>query len=159
MREIPLTQGKVALVDDEDFEEVNQFKWYANKIGSIFYAARAIRIGGRLIHIRMHRYLLNALSGQETDHRNHNGLDNRRENIRTCSHAENSRNKQNCRGGSSKFKGVYWDKKNRKWKAQIMSDGRCLNLGRFVGEVDAAKIYDKAAMKFFGEFAFLNFGK
>ena len=158
MREIPLTQGKVALVDDEDFPDISQFKWYALKGGLTFYARHALRCDGKRDFESMHRRILKCKPGQRVDHENHNGLDNQKHNIRRCTRSENNRNRKKQKNPtSSEFKGVHWDRCNGKWQAQIRKNGRNKHLGLFVSDVEAAHAYDVAARKIFGEFALTNF--
>lgn len=158
MKLIPLTQGHHAIVDDEDFEEVNQHKWCINKDRSrTIYAARPIKIKMKWILCYMHRQILKAKSGQYVDHRNHDGLDNRKSNIRICTNAQNNHNRKPQPGYSSPYKGASWDRSTRKWRARIRVQGKELHLGLFVNELDAALVYDAAARKHFGEFAYTNF--
>ncbi len=158
MKKIPLTQGKFAIVDDIDYSFLMQRKWRFNQ----GYAVRSSRKSEGLnkrIAILMHRVVLSRKLGhsnfEETDHKNQNELDNRRGNLRPSSRLENSANSKS-RPGTSKFKGVYWNKLNKKWCAQIKFDGKKKHLGYFTDEVEAAKEYNKAALKYFGEFAYLN---
>lgn len=158
MKEIPLTKGKVALVDDDDFGWLSQYKWTAkaNKNGT-WYAWRNVKgCAGKRIY--MHREILRVPSNMDTDHKNGNGLDNQKNNIRVCTTAENLHNSKAFRTPkTSRFKGVYWDKSNTKWKAHIALNSKRLTLGYFDSEIDAAKEYDMAALRFYGEFASLNF--
>jgi len=159
MKRIPLTQNKFAIVDDDMFEYLNQWKWYARKGGNTFYAVRNV---GKYLNqkkIHMHRQIMNAQEGQEIDHINHNALDNRRTNLRTCTRAQNQHNRKINRNSTSKFKGVYWNKVRRKWQARVSLNGKRPYLGSFNNELDAAKAYDKKAKELFGEFANLNFPK
>ncbi len=152
MIKIPLTQGKVAIIDDEDYPLISQYKWRVFKHRNTYYACTTLRRKT----ILMHRVILNAQKGQEVDHCNHNELDNRRFNLRFATDSQqiqNSRKKQNC---SSQFKGVSWHKINKKWRAQIGIDKKHIHLGCFGIEEQAAKIYNEAALKYFGEFACLN---
>lgn len=153
MKEIKLSQGKVATVDDADFDFLNQWKWYAFKSNKTFYAVR----NGATGIILMHRVLLEKqLSEQfnEADHRNGNGLDNQQGNLRRCTRAQNSYNKM-VPVGSSNYRGV--TKQAKKWKAQIRVDGKKhLHLGCFDTPKDAAIKYNEAAKLYHGEFAILN---
>ena len=158
VRTLPLTQGKVALVDAADYEWLNQWKWMTRKSENTFYAIRRVRHPrGSQSHIRLHRVILNAPAGVEIDHRNHNGLDNRRCNIRLCSHGENGQNSKKQDGPTtSVYKGVYWQKAAHKWHAQIGYDRKLIYLGLFAYEADAALAYNAAASRLHGEFARLN---
>lgn len=151
MKEIRCTKGMIALVDDEDFELVSQFKWQAIFKGKTYYAFTG-RPG-----IRMHRMILGLTDPRiGVDHKNHNGLDNRRENLRISTQQDNVRN-QRARKGTSKYKGVFFEKSTGKYKAAISVNYKTINLGRFFNELDAARAYDEAAKKYFGNFAVLNF--
>lgn len=153
MKEIKLTQGKVALVDDEDFENLNQCKWFAMKHGRTFYAGRAIRVSGKRNTQSMHCLIMN---GKGIDHIDHNGLNNQKSNLRFCTSSENSMNrrkKQNC---TSIYKGVSFFKRDKIWRAEIEINYRHIRLGRFVSEVEAAQAYNKKAIELFGEFAHIN---
>jgi hypothetical protein len=160
MREIQLTQGKVALVDDEDYADLSQFKWYARRDENRFYAVRNKNYGrdGKRIPEQMHRRILNAQLGEKVDHENHNGLDNRRENIRVCTQSQNMWNRlKQVRKTSSKFKGVCWREDITAWKVSITINRKQMHLGYFQDEDQAACAYDAAARKYFGEFALVNF--
>jgi hypothetical protein len=146
-REIPLTQGKVALVDDEDFEVLNAFKWCAYRDRYTFYAHRSMRLpGGRQKTEAMHRVILARklgralLKGEKTDHENGYGLDNRRNNLRLATHAQNGRNcRRRVANPSSQFLGVAWHKDTGKWVAQIVVDGKHIHLGLHSTEITAAQ--------------------
>lgn len=157
MKEIPLTQGKIAIVDDEDYQGLSQYKWCAAKLHGIFYAVRAVR-GENKKHILMHREILGLTKGdgKQTDHHNHNSLDNRKCNIRICSNRQNQQNRHKKRG-CSQYKGVSWYKRDKKWFAQIKVNSQKIHLGCFNNQIDAAKAYDKKAKELFGEFACTNF--
>ncbi len=150
---IPLTRGKFAIVDAADFELLNRYKWHALKGGRTFYARSQEK--GRAI--RMHRLITNAPKGLFVDHINHNGMDNRRANLRFCTRAENNRNSLPRRGGTSRYKGVHWCKRRKKFIATITFNRKKRVLGYFDSEIDAAKAYDKRARELFGEFVYLNF--
>ena len=105
----------------------------------------------------MHREILDVPAGMICDHKNHNGLDNRRCNLRICTPAQNQYNRRLQTGGTSLYKGVYWHKENRKWRAQICHGGLHIHIGYYDYEADAAIAYDDMAIDLFGEFACLNF--
>lgn len=156
MKEIELSQGKKASVDDRDFEWLNQWKWYCTPIKrGTCYAARHIYIGGKRTNLFMHQLLLITPERMEIDHLDGNGLNNTRNNIRICSHAENIHN-SSAIIKSSRFKGVSWHAKDKRWRAQIAVNGTRVHLGQFTDEREAAFAYNKAAVLYFGEFARLN---
>jgi hypothetical protein len=151
MKKIPLTQGKFALVDDKNYKDLMQFKWYALHQGNTFYAVRNVWIDGKRTAERMHRRILGLKlgDGKHTDHINHNGLDNQLNNIRVCTHKENHQNQKKSSNNTSRFKGVHWDKQHKKWRAMIMVNFRKKHLGYFDDKIDAAKIYNKTAVEYF----------
>lgn len=161
MKTIQLTQGQVALVDDGDYEYLNQFKWCAHKNRSgNFYALRySSVINGRGHRIHMSRQLLRLECGdkRQGDHINHNTLDNRQTNIRICTRQQNQMNRKPWQNSSSHFKGVSWCKRRKKWEVRMQLREKHIFLGYFEGEIDAALAYDLAAKKYHGEFAHLNF--
>lgn len=163
MREIVLTQGKVALVDEADFGWLNQFKWYAvwKPCTKSFYARRSIRdkktgVGQTIC---MAREVLGLKRGdkRQADHIKHATLDNRRCNLRICTQGQNLFNSNKYKNGATScFKGVYWNKQRKAYRATIGLNGKRIYLGYYDNEHDAALAYDKAAMKYFGEFAKFN---
>lgn len=161
-REIQLTKGKVAIVDDEDFALVSRWRWayipsYKNQGSG--YAMRITRDAGsrKSRAVYMHRFIMNSKPGQETDHVDRNGLNNTRANLRLCSHGENTRNRRDGRG-HSRYKGVYVATHNpKKWQAGITSKGKRYYLGTYDDEISAARAYDAAAKLHHGEYAGLNF--
>lgn len=153
----PLHPGVFAMVDDADFEALNQWKWSAEKREGTFYAVRSVRgQDGKKTTIRMHRQIAATPDCGEVDHADGNGLNNQRKNLRPCSVAKNQQNRVRSRG-VSQFKGVLWDKSHCCWKAKIIVDGKRFVLGSFPTEEAAARRYDQAAKAHFGEFARLNF--
>jgi len=151
-RIIPLTRGQFTVVDAEDYLWLSQYQWFAEGTAGHFYAVR--KENGR--SIKMHRQIMNAPDHLVVDHIDHDGLNNRRENLRICTFAENCRNRRTSRHKSSKYKGVHCLKRNHKWAAQVTCDHKRNHLGYFGDEIDAAKAYDRAALELFGEFASLN---
>lgn len=151
VRVIKLTQGKVALVDTEDFERVSAFKWYAGQRRGTWYAFT----DGVGKTTAMHRLVLNAQVGEEVDHRNNDGLDNTKRNLRVVTHTQNLQNRRPSNRYT--FKGVSYHDGAQKYRARITKDGKQIHLGFFVDDVDAAKAYDEAAKELFGEHAQTNF--
>jgi len=152
IRFIPLTKGQVAIVDAEDYEWLSKYKWHAVKTGDKYYAYRSRNKRS----LSMHRMIMNEPKGMIVDHKDGNGLNNRRSNLRVCTTSQNHQNRRRT-FGSSRYKGVHWDKKSNKWAAAITDKGKYKFLGHFDDEVEAAKAYDKKASELFGEFAYLNF--
>lgn len=143
MKVIILTQGQVAIVDDDDFEKLNAFKWQAKKYRKTYYAARSIRLeSGKQRTINMHRAILNCPDGLEIDHVDGNGLNNQRYNIRVVTRRQNHQNLH--RQSSSKYPGVWHDKDANRWHSSIRIGPKIKNLGRYGSEVEAFKAYAKA---------------
>jgi len=159
-KQIPLTQNQVALVDDSDYERLSQFKWYAWKPGNrrTFYAVRGIALpNGKRGVSYMHREIVNAPSGEAVDHRDGNGINNQRSNLRIATQRQNSYNQSGRKTSTSRFKGVSGYRSRPQWRARIMVNGKEHHLGHFNTEFDAACAYDMAARAHFGEYARLNF--
>jgi hypothetical protein len=159
VKEINLTQGFKTLVDDADFVFLSQYTWRIKRDSHTNYAQTSVSTGlkkPRQVMLSIHRLIMDAQPGQQVDHKNGNGLDNRRENLRICSQKENVRNRHST-VGKSKYKGVSWNTAKGKWKVTIFPDYQQVFLGYFDDEDEAAKIYDEAAQEYYGEFAKLNF--
>ena len=159
MKRIPLTKGKEALADDEDYEYLMKWKWHAATGGQ--YAARDGRSSDRRHGgmIYMHRAVAERMGlkpAATIDHRNGNKLDNRRSNLRPATQSEQEGNCRLRADNRSGYRGVTWDKQTGRWRAQIGIGGRHICLKRFDDPKDAARAYNKAALRYFGEFAFLN---
>lgn len=159
-----MSRGKFALVDDRDYERVSQFNWsyMPNTSPKNAYACRSeyTRVGEKLISktILMHRFILKVTDPRvEVDHKGHNGLDNRRHKIRKCIASQNKANsRKTSLSKSSQYKGVSFWKSSGKWSAEIYLNSKRIYLGAFGNENEAAKAYNKAAVRLFGEFAYLN---
>ena len=158
MKEIQLTQGKVALVDDEDFEYLNQLKWFADKAtNGKFYAVRkSIRINKKGINQKMHRMIFGNDLKLHIDHINGDTLDNRRCNLRICTHQQNMFNKSISKSNKSGYKGVSYMNTSKMYKASISINRKTIFIGYFYYAKQAAKAYNIAAVKYHGEFANLN---
>lgn len=167
MKEIALTQGKVAVVDDEDFEWLSKLSWFAiyNRSTDSFYARHSevyFESGNRKCRpVPMHRAImgLEPGDGRVVDHINHDTLDNRKDNLRIALRKENNRNRRLSVCNTSGFRGVSWDNRTKAWKGQIGADGTLHYLGLFATPEQAAIAYDQAAMALHGEFAHLNYPK
>lgn len=160
VREIPLTQGKVALVDDDDYNAVSQFKWRVvrstvkNRV--LFYAVRSLP-KSEPKHIQaLHQFLVR--TDHEVDHKDGDGLNNQRSNIRPATASQNQANSHFKKpGASSRFRGVTWVRSRNRWQSVIQVNNKEFWIGRFHSEEDAARAYDAAAIAYFGEFASPNF--
>ena len=147
---VDLTNGGFALVDDDDLDLLDGVSWRHVREGLSIYA-----IAGR--RLRMHRLILDAPDGVMVDHRNGNGLDNRRSNLRLCTNSQNQANRQKRSSGSAPYRGVTWHKQAGKWQAAVKVGGKNLYLGLFHSAEAAGRAYDAMALEHFGEFAVLNF--
>ena len=146
---IPLTRGKFAIVDAQDAEMVQQYRWCYLSSG---YAVRHVVGSEDRRMVLMHRELMGVTSDQLVDHINHDGLDNRRVNLRVCTKAENQRNQRRNSKNTTGHKGVSYDKARGKYAACIQVDGRQITLGRFDSVDDAVSAYEAAAKRYHGEF-------
>ena len=159
MKRIPLTNGKFAIVDDEDYERLSQYSWYTSKGRNTYYARRSIKEDNKWKVRFMHHDIINVPIGFQTDHKNRKGYDNRKDNLRICTHAQNIQNSKLNKNSrySSCYKGVVWFKRTKKWRAYIKKKNVFTSLGYYKNEIDAAKAYDCKAKELFGEFACTNF--
>ena len=159
-RRIRLSQGKYAIVDPEDYVWLSLNKWYACNRDRTYYAIRGqwSPILKKRLTISMHREIIDVPEGLFADHINHNGWDNRKANLRPATAADNARNARYPKiNTSSKYRGVWYNKKKKRWRAVIGINNTRKVIGNFRDEIDAAKAYDKAAKHFYREFAILNF--
>lgn len=163
MIEISVSRGKyTALIDDEDYALVSQYKWRAykggdpGKNGTVYAIAHTPMVNGKRSSVIMHRLIMKAPKGVLVDHRDFYGLNNQKQNLRIASDEQNGQHKQKQSNTSSRFKGVSLDKRHGTWKCQINIDGVLVWLGQFQSELAAAQAYDEAATKHHGEFAVLN---
>jgi len=152
-RLIPLTRGLFSIVDAKDYPHLSQYTWFAEGTENNYYAVR--KENGK--SIKMHRQITNAPDHLVVDHIDHNGLNNRNSNLRLATFTQNCQNQRRLSHKTSKYKGVHWNKANKKWAAQITSNKKSHHLGYFSNEIDAACAYDQAARKYHGDFASLNF--
>lgn len=152
-KQIPLSQGRFTLVDDSDYDWLNQWKWHYKTCG---YAARSVTVNGQSKKIYMHRQIMNAQTGQVVDHCNGDGLDNRRNNLRIVTVAQNVRNRRPVKNHNS-YKGIYWHKGNKKWHARIQFEGRRFELGYYHDADMAARAYDAASRRLHGRYGRCNF--
>jgi hypothetical protein len=156
MKTIHLTKGMVAVVDDADYGRISGFKWYAHRPSHkrgekvVFHAAR--RAVGTRKMVFMHREILGASPGVQVDHRDGDGLNNQRHNLRLSTHSQNQRNRGANRNNKSGFKGVSWSQSNQHWQASITADKKQMHLGFFETAQAAHEAYCMACKKFHGEF-------
>lgn len=156
--EIPLTQDKVALIDAADYERVSSFKWIASKHQKTYYATSTT--GGPhqfRKQIALHRLILDAPSGTQVDHIDHNGLNCQRYNLRLCNESQNGANRIRNLNNTSGYKGVTWNKRRKKWHGKTKHEGSYIHLGFFNTAEEAAYAYDAKVRELFGEFALTNF--
>jgi hypothetical protein len=158
-RRIDIGEGEWTIVDVEDYYRYGRFKWSLVGTGKNLYAVRNVKVGPRRTKIvRLHREIMSAPRGILVDHRNNNGLNNLRSNLRLATHSQNQCNKRKTRSKtSSKFRGVYFDKRRAQWQAYIRYNGKRTYLGKFSDETEAARAYDRAARECHKEFARMNF--
>lgn len=155
MMRLPLSKGYYAIVDDSDYEMLSKYSWHSSDGGNGFVYARGL-VDRK--HVRMHRLLTGATEGSMVDHINHNTLDNRRENLRICTRSLNNANQKKGKRRSSIYKGVsrYESHGHVTWRTSIQMNKKVILLGVFLDEQSAARAYNEAAKKYFGEYAYLN---
>lgn len=154
---IELTKGQYAIVDDEDYDYLNQWKWHAGESNGRFTARRTGKVEEKRKLFLLHRVIMNCPKDKVVDHINHNTLDNRKENLRICTQQQNVYNSRNIRDKLySKHKGVSFNKSVNKYIAQIRVKKTLVHLGCFHKELDAAETYKEAAKTLHGEFACVN---
>lgn len=152
MKRIQLTQGKVALVDDEDFEELNKYKWCVRKYRKTFYVCRSDgKICNKRVFLRMHRVIINTSEEMQIDHIDGDGMNNQKYNLRICTASQNCMNRKKRVDNTSGYKGV--SKSGERWRAIIWVNRKQIHLGYFINKLDAYKEYCEAAEKYHKEFA------
>ena len=155
-----MSQPKYAKVDPGDYKRLRKHEWFAKKSNNCFYA-RGLAVSsktGKEKMVYMHQMVIKVPDGMVTDHINHDGMDNRSGNLRAATRAQNVRHRKKfAKSTGSKYKGIYFRKKTRKWEVLITFERKKIHLGCFRDEIEAARAYDRAAMKYHGEFACLNF--
>lgn len=157
MKEIKIFNTNIiTLVDDEDFEWLNQFKWRILNGPKTSYARTEEKEGKKWFTKLMHKMIMKTPNNMQTDHIDHNGLNNQKNNLRIVTRSQNRMNSLKYNNSSSKFKGVLWHKRDTIWEAYIRKDKKQIYLGRFSNEEDAAVAYNKKATELFGEYAYLN---
>jgi hypothetical protein len=155
MRQIPLTNGGYAVVDNVDYVRLTRHRWYRHPKG---HAQRSVNVGGRVRTIYMHREIVGAPASHQVDHKDRNKLNNRRRNLRLATNGQNQRNREKQAAAASCYKGVGYKlgKNTKPWYARLSVDKTRIHLGYFADEVTAAAAYNAAAAARFGEFARLN---
>jgi hypothetical protein len=142
-------------IDRKNYKKIKQYRWRIHKggyCGALLYAVADIDKK----FVRLHRFLMDVPKNMQVDHKNHDTVDNREENLRICTVSENMHNSKKPKNNTSGFKGVSWHKVHKKWHAQIYVKNKNIYLGRFTDKIEAAKAYNDAAIKYHGEFASLN---
>jgi len=162
MKTVPLTKRLFALINDEDSDEN---KWSVSFTHGFCYVERGIynKKTKKIKKIKMHRQIMENIIGRKlrksefVDHKNHNGLDNRRCNLRICTRSQNKKNTPGYKNNTSGFNGVFWCKDTKRWRAKIGKDNKEIHIGYLSNPKDAARAFDKKALELYGEFTALNF--
>lgn len=149
---------KIVLIDEEDYDKIKDYKCCLSfhKRMNTFYIIIHMYKDSKHIDVLLHRFIMNCPKDKLVDHKNHDTLKNTKDNLRICTHAENQRNQKIRKGLSSKHKGVYFNKKENKYVAQIKYNNKQIGIGRFETEKEAGESYNKKALELYGEFALLN---
>ncbi len=152
--ELPLSQGLVAIIDEQDYPILSQYRWCAAKCRHTFVACRGTWRDGRTKKVYLHRLIMNAPQNSLVDHINGDGLDNRRCNLRICTKKENNRNRTRMQSlNTSGFRGAFWEHGCKKWRAQISVNNKNHHIGVFHSKHEAASAYQQAAKRLYGIFA------
>lgn len=154
MKEITLTKGKTAIVDDEDFDLLSTWSWTARPSLNTSYGYRKVYVNKKYQTVHMHRFILG--TEKMVDHIDHNGLNNQKTNLRICTHSQNMCNARKRKNSSSRYKGVYWNAEKKKWHVRASFDGKKYNVGYYHNEIEAALAYNCTASFAQREFAYLN---
>jgi hypothetical protein len=156
MKLIDLKHGYQALVDDEDYDRLMKYKWWANKRGKVYYAVGYPKGQWLSSTLLMHRIILNASKGMLIDHKDRNGLNNQKSNLRICTKSQNIQNSRPWRSSTTGYKGVWYWKERNKFVAYLDFENKRISLGTHKTAIEAARARDIAALKYYGEFAYLN---
>ena len=153
MINIPLTHGRFALIDDEDYKKASKWRWRV--IQNRYVEGR--RLTNQKENIRLHRLILDAPKDMDVDHIDYDGFNNQKSNLRLCTTAQNiQRQRPQTRSKTSRHRGVFWDKSRNRWTAKVRKCGKDILIGRFKTEIEAVKIWNEKAKELFGEYAYIN---
>lgn len=156
MKKIKLTQGKYALIDDEEYEKVKNFSWYAAKMRNGRYYVQCSKNSSHKA-LKLHRVIMNCNNSKiKIDHINRNPLDNRKNNLRFCTNSQNGQNVNKSKRNTSGFKGVYFRSDRNKWRSYITVDKKIIYLGLFNSKKEASIAYNNATLKYHKEFSYLK---
>ena len=158
VKEIPLTKGYVALVDDCDYDQLAIYNWHVLMTRNTVYAVRGVGPRGKQRAVLMHRTIMGPAAHLEVDHIDGDGVNNQRHNLRICTHQQNMQARRKHVPTASAFRGVSPLAARGKWVAYIFHNGAQRHIGVFQSEAAAAHAYDQRAKELFGDFARLNYG-